>query len=168
MRVTGSPQHEVSRLSHAPPGREGWPCHQGLPTDAYVASATVGNRNILVDGVELKGDTELNIAVRTPGATIEGVVSDLKGQKLSDAVVALVPDGPLRGAGPLYRSIITDVQGRYEIRGVAPGSYHLFAWTELEGSAFRNAEFMKEFDEKGEPVRIDRADQTLVNLRALN
>jgi len=108
---------------------------EGVPSDAYVESAKVGAQDVLADGIQLDKDTELHIVIRTPGATIGGTVIDMKGEKLSDALVALVPDAPLRDAGPLYRSIISDFQGSYEIRGVAPGSYRLFAWTDLEGAA---------------------------------
>ena len=79
------------------------------------------------------------------------------GQLVPDAVVALVPDAPLRNAGLLYRSGTTDINGKYQLRGVAPGSYKIFAWTELEGAAYRNAEFMQRFDTTGTSVRIDKA-----------
>jgi hypothetical protein len=140
----------------------------GMPRDAYVASAKIGDKDVLADGIPLTGDIELNIAIRSPGATLSGIVSDARGEKLADAVVALVPDGALRAAGPLYRSIISDVNGNYEIRGIAPGSYHMFAWTDLEGAAYRNAEFMKGFDGKGQAVKIERADHAAVNLNVLN
>src|SRR4030095_2746107 len=119
------------------------------------SSAKVGEKDILTEGLQLDADTELQIVIRSPGGTIGGAVTNFRGEKLSDAVVALVPDRPRRAAGPLYRSIIHDVNGSYEIRGVAPGSYHVFAWTDLEGAAYRNAEFMKDFDDKGQPVKIE-------------
>jgi hypothetical protein len=78
----------------------------------------------------------------------------VSGAKLADAVVVLVPDPPLRSAGLRYRTAISDVNGKFELRGIAPGSYHLFAWTELEGAAYRNADFMKDFEGKGVPIKV--------------
>jgi hypothetical protein len=141
---------------------------EGMPRDAYVASAKAGEKDILTEGLQLDADTELQIVIRSPGGMVGGAVTNSRGEKLSDAVVALVPDGPRRAAGPLYRSVISDVNGNYEIHGVAPGSYHIFAWTDLEGAAYRNAEFMKEFDDRGQPVKIESAESAAVNLTVLN
>ena len=85
---------------------------------------------------------------------------------LSHAVVALVPDSPMPSAGPLYRSDISDIRGLFELRGIAPGSYRLFAWTELEGAAYRNPQFMKEFEERGMPVRIEKGQRLSMDLLA--
>jgi protocatechuate 3,4-dioxygenase beta subunit len=136
----------------------------GMPSDAYVESAQAGGEDILANGLQLSGDAELQIVIRSPGSVIEGTVTDSGGDKLSDAVVALVPDAPLRAAGVLYRSVISDVNGRYQLRGVAPGSYQLFAWAEIEGAAYRNAEFMKDFDGKGRPVRVQAAGRMSIDL----
>jgi hypothetical protein len=104
--------------------------------------------------------------LRSPGGVVEGIVRGAKGEKLSDAVVVLVPDAPLRSADVLYRSVISDVSGRYQLRGVAPGSYHLFAWTELEGAAYRNEQFLKEFEEKSRAVRIEMAELVSADVTA--
>jgi hypothetical protein len=70
-----------------------------------------------------------------------------------------------RGTVPRIRSVVTDSEGRFEIHGIAPGSYKLFAWPELEGAAYRNAEFMKEFEERGKPVKIEKGPQLTVDQR---
>jgi hypothetical protein len=138
----------------------------GMPPDAYVESAQAGGEDVLAKGLQLNADTELKIVLRTPGSIVEGVVRDSKGERLSDAVVALVPDAPLRSAGVLYRSHISDVEGRYQLRGVAPGSYHLFAWTELAGAAFRNEQFLKEYEGKARPVEIEKGARISADITA--
>jgi hypothetical protein len=154
-------------------GREGllpqgryWLELQDTAADTYVVSATVAGRDILRDGIPLEADSELELVLASPGGVMQGIVRDSNGNTLSHAVVALVPDSPMRSAGPLYRSDISDVRGRFEIRGIAPGSYRLFAWTELEGAAYRNPEFMKEFDERGTPVRIEKGQRLSMDLLA--
>lgn len=137
-----------------------------MPPNAYVVSAKADDHDVLESGVQLTGNIQLRIVLNTSGSVIEGVVSDSNGQKLSEAVVALVPDAPLRLAGPLYRSAISEIDGRYEIRGVAPGSYHLYAWPDLEGAAYRNAEFMKAFDDRGVPVQVKKGEPVALNLTA--
>jgi hypothetical protein len=60
---------------------------------------------------------------------------------------------------------VTDSNGAFTIQGITPGSYHLFAWPELEGAAYRNAAFMRRYEGKGEPVHFGRGDQLTVRLK---
>jgi hypothetical protein len=148
-----------------PQGRY-WLELQDTAADTYVVSATVAGQDILRDGIPLEADSELDLVLASPGGVMQGIVRDSNGNTLSHAVVALVPDSPMRSAGPLYRSDISDIRGRFELRGIAPGSYRLFAWTELEGAAYRNPEFMKEFEERGMPVRIEKGQRLSMDIAA--
>jgi hypothetical protein len=138
----------------------------GMPPDAYVESAQAAGNDILEKPRRLIADTELKIVLRSPGTVLEGLVTNSNGEKLPDAIVALVPEAPLRSAGVLYRTATSDVNGKYQLRGIAPGSYRLFAWTELEGAAYRNAEFMKDYEGKGRPIRIERGSKGTADLTA--
>ena len=73
---------------------------------------------------------------------------------------ALMPDD--RGQKALMISRNTDANGVFEIKA-APGSYHLYAWMELDGAAYRNEEFMKKCDDRGTAVRIDKDGKVLDN-----
>jgi hypothetical protein len=138
-----------------------------MPADAYVASARSEDRDVLAEGLRIERDTNLDIVLSTPGAVIAGRVTNAKGEHLSHAVVALVPDAPLRDATVLYRSDASTYDGTFELRGVAPGVYHLFAWPDLPGFAYRNAEFMKKYENRGIPVRIDSVKSLSIDLTAL-
>src|SRR5262249_34000017 len=98
-----------------------------LPADAAVISAKASGHGMFPDGVQIDGDTKIEIVLGTPGAVITGVVKNSKDERISDAVVALVPDAPMRAAGPLYRTGGSDINGGFELRAIAPGAYHLFA-----------------------------------------
>jgi hypothetical protein len=137
---------------------------QGLPADAYVLSIKEGDRDILAGGLNVTRDTDLEIVFVQPGEVVDGVVRTVTGAPLADAAVALVPDAPYRATGLRYRAVVTDPRGRFELHGVAPGSYKLFAWPELEGAAYRNAEFMKEFEDRGKPLKVDKGAKPSVDL----
>jgi 5-hydroxyisourate hydrolase-like protein (transthyretin family) len=139
----------------------------GMPPDAFVASAKSGDRDMLRDGLTIERDTHIDIALLTPGAVIRGKVSNGKGEQLSDATVVLVPDAPYRDAGVLYRTDISTHDGTFELRGIAPGNYLLFAWSDLHGTAYRNAEFLKNVETKGKPLRIEKAPLLSVDLVAI-
>lgn len=138
----------------------------GLPANTYVQSAKAGDHDILAEGLSVSGDTKLEIVLATPGAIVQGTVRDAGGIALAGASVALVPDVPYRATALLYRTVISDPNGKFEIHGIAPGSYKLFAWPELEGAAYRNADFMEEYEERGKPVKIDKAARLSADLTA--
>lgn len=140
---------------------------QGLSDDSYVLSAKANGRDILADGLNVTtADIDMEIVLSAQGAIVSGVVRTNTGDLLPDASVVLVPDAPYRNTSLLYRSIVTDQNGKFEIHGVRPGAYKLFAWTELEGAAYRNSEFMKEFEERGIPLTIGKGARETVDLVA--
>ena len=69
---------------------------QCMSPDAYVVSAKVSGRDILPNGVQIDSYPQIDILFATPGGTVEGTVTDSKDETINDAVVALVPDGPMR------------------------------------------------------------------------
>jgi hypothetical protein len=140
---------------------------QGLPPDMYLQSAKIGDRDVLAGELNITSDTTLDIVLATPGAILDGIVRTADGNVLADSAVVLVPESPYDKVLARYRSVITDSNGKYEIHGVAPGSYKLYAWPELEGFAYRNAEFMKEFEGRGKIIRIEKKDHVSVDLTAL-
>src|SRR5688572_22900925 len=153
----------VAPVAYNPPGV------RVPPTSAITDSQgrfSIETKDVLSEGLDIPGDTELEIVLGASGGLIQGTVRDATGNTLPDAVVGLVPDAPRRKAGPLYQSVITDPNAKFEIHGIAPGSYKLFAWPELEGLAYRNAEFMKEFEDRGKPVKVEKGVRLAVDLTA--
>ena len=65
----------------------------GLPPDAYVSSAVMGKRDVLNDGVSLRGNAEpLRVIVSAPGGRIEGAVVDDSEQPSPGVRIVLVPE----------------------------------------------------------------------------
>jgi hypothetical protein len=139
-----------------------------MPPDAYIVSARSGDLNVLADGIRIDRHTQLDILLSTPGSVIDGIVTDDRGEPLSAAVIALVPDAPLRNALPLYRSDIASYDGSFELRGIAPGSYRLIAWNDLPGAAYLNTAFMKTYEDKGIPIRIDAARHLTMDVKVVD
>jgi hypothetical protein len=138
-----------------------------LPATMYVRSAAVSGHDVLRESIRVEGDMEIDIVLATSSALVKGVVHDAGGEKLSDAIVALVPDGSLRSAADLYRSVISDRNGQFQMQGIAPGSYHLFAWADLQGAAYRNADFMKKYEGAGAALKIEKSSQIVQDLAVL-
>jgi hypothetical protein len=141
---------------------------QGMPADAYVISAEISGKDALSSRMQIEKDSELNIVIGTSGGVIKGVVKNSAGEAVPEAIVAILPDPPRRTAGLLYRSVTADSSGHFELRGIAPGNYHLFSWIALPGAAYRNADFMKTYDERGTAIRIEKDSQLLMNTRLVD
>ena len=83
---------------------------------------------------------------------------------LPDAYVKLVPDSPRRGQMASYADCKTDAGGTCSMLGVAPGSYHAFAFAEERQVDFRDAAATAEIEDSGKAVSIGEGEQQGVEL----
>jgi len=115
--------------------------------NAYVKSIRLGNVDVLNAGLHLdaKPQASLEVVVRIGAGNIDGATT-------GDALVALLPD--LRSRTDLYRSVAADPQGRFRFEHIPPGEYKIFAWTEAEDGVWFDPEFMRQFENRGTPVRL--------------
>ena len=58
----------------------------------------------------------------------------------------------------------TDASGRFQLDGVAPGDYKLFAWEDVEDGAWLDSAFMKLDEDKGTPMRVGEGSKTMVDV----
>jgi hypothetical protein len=97
-------------------------------------------------------------------------VTDDDGLPTPGVWVALVPDSEVRRSKHrLYKSETTDQYGHFDLRGIAPGGYLLFSWTEAEDGAWEDPEFLKPFLEKkkGQSISLQEGDTKSMNLVAI-
>ena len=78
-----------------------------------------------------------------------------------------VPDEARRTNFKLFKSQTTDQYGKFELRGLAPGSYKIFSWTGIEKDEWEDADFLKPFEDKGETVELHDEDVKTVNLKVI-
>jgi hypothetical protein len=127
-----------------------------LPGNLYLNDVLQSGRSVFDSGIEIRPGTapdSLEVAVRSGAGTVSGNVLDAAGKPLARATVALVPNE--RRTNPsLYRSAISDANGRFQLSGVAPGEYKLFAWAGATNGAHFNAEFLAKYEARGLPVTI--------------
>ncbi len=68
-----------------------------------------------------------------------------------------MPEESKRTVDRLFKSVTTDQNGQYELRGLAPGKYSVFSWDEVERGAWQDADFLKPFEDKG--IAVDVAEE---------
>ena len=123
--------------------------------DMYLKSVRLGNSDVLEQGLRISGQPAGSLdVVIAQGTSIKGRAVDNSQQPVVNAAVALVPDAPLGRRLERYRTARTDADGRFLLRGVPPGDYKAFAWTEVEEGSWLNADFIRSYESRSTPVRV--------------
>jgi len=139
-----------------------------IPRDIYVSSIRQGTRDVVAQGLQItKGENRLELVVRAGAGSIQGRVSHKDGRPVHDAAVVLVPEAKGR---PLiaYRQGRTDQHGDFDLRGIIPGAYRIYAWSNIRPNEFMNPEFMKQFEGRGQLLQIAERQQASMNLFPLD
>ena len=143
-------------------------CH-GLPPAAFLKSASLGDEDVLEQGLNLEtgGERdELDLVVSTKSATVTALVRDSSGNPALRATVFLIRNGNAdrwrrRGYGRPQRD------GSYLIQGVAPGRYTLFATKGLQPGAWRDPEFVERHQDQGTELELSEDQQKSVEVTLL-
>ncbi len=136
----------------------------GLPDNAYVLSIKLGGHDVDDSGTAFPGAGELAIAVSRGGAQVEGVVSGVDGKPAAGATVTFLPDSKRPSA---YASTGVDQHGTFLMKGLRPGKYRVLAWEDIEGGAFRDAEFVKPFESRAQAVALEEGGRLKLELKAV-
>jgi hypothetical protein len=67
----------------------------------------------------------------------------------------------------VYRNATTDASGHIRLDGVVPGSYTLYAWEEVTPNAWTDADFIRNFENRGTRVRVDPGGAASVEARVI-
>ena len=136
---------------------------RALPADAYIKSMRLGGADVLDDGLHLSAQPRdvLEIVIGYAGR-INGTVTNARREGQPGATVVAVPDSGDRSRPERYKSVSTDGGGRFQIQGIAPGTYKLFAWEDIEDGAWHDPDIMRAYESRGTSVRVrDGNDETV-------
>lgn len=128
--------------------------YRGFPDEAYFESVRSGETDVFRDGFTIleSGTGSIEIKVVFDAGKVTGTVSDKDGQVVGGAVVALAPAE--RRRSDRYRDVVADQYGHFEIKGVPPGDYKVFAWEDVEPGAWFSAEFLRTCEVQGTAVTV--------------
>jgi hypothetical protein len=127
----------------------------GMPDGCYLKSARLGENDMLENGATLTaGAGPLEIVLSAAGGQVDGVVMGNSQQPAGGATALLIPDERRRNRPDLFRTTTTDQNGRFSMKGVAPGDYKLYAFQEVEPGAWQDPEFLKRYERDAESVSV--------------
>ena len=136
-------------------------------TDAfYVQSVRVGSLDATELGIDLSSAASTSTIEVTLGSKPGNVLGKvMEGDKPAvGRIVTLLPD-PARPLQPyLTKRATTAEDGSFTVKGVAPGNYKVFAWEEITSDLYRDAEFMRRFDNDGSKVVVKEGSSERVEL----
>jgi uncharacterized surface anchored protein len=132
----------------------------------YLKEVRLGTADVLADGLHIDGkpSEELEIVLGTDVATLHGTVVNQKQEPMPNAVVAIVPYPIGNGRQELHKNAATDVSGQFQLHGIAPGDYIVFAWDDVEFGMWQNPEFTRSYESVGKRIHIGEAASETVEL----
>jgi hypothetical protein len=142
-----------------------------VPPGGYLKAMRLGDQDVLTEDMTIDPGTRdpLHIVVSTRGAVVAGTVTVPPGvARSARAVMLLAPYGKYAQVLSFYSRTNADDSGHFEIKGVTPGRYKLYAFEELDPSAYEDPGFLKPFEalseafDVAEGARIDRQTQLVL------
>jgi hypothetical protein len=154
-------------LAGLPPGPPGL-----KERNVYVKSIRVGNQDVLDTGVVVPpgaADLKMEIVLGGNAAAIEGRVVDSDNAPVDGAVVGLVP-ATVSARGfrmDMYKSTASDPSGGYQIQGLPPGAYKVFAWEDFDTNALVDQDLIRFYEGRGAEVQIDEGGRVSLDLQVI-
>ena len=118
--------------------------HVPVRPDFYVGDIRAGGRSVAAAGFEAGVDPtdDLEILIGTNGGAVTGTVLNANSKR--PANVILIPELALRGNAALFGAVVTNADNQFEFRGLAPGTYKIFAVP--PGTPLRGNELISKYE----------------------
>jgi hypothetical protein len=137
-----------------------------IPQGCYLKAVTYGGVDALAKGASIgEGAGTLDVLLSPNGGSVDGTVTGDDDKPAVGATVALVPEAK---RSDLYQTGTTDQNGRFTIRGVAPGSYQLYAWDYLEPGAYEDPAFLEPYRNQVKTVTVEEKSRVTRDLPLLH
>jgi hypothetical protein len=131
---------------------------------AYLTSIKVGNVKPDAE-FSLTGPASIELVAGTKAATLEGIVLDQGHQPVPNATVVAVPEERYRKVPSRYVVETSDQKGWFAMKGLAPGTYTLYAWLDLENDLYYDSDFLALQAGNATSMKIDEGTDQHVELK---
>src|ERR1019366_4910695 len=142
-----------------------------LPEGFYVKSVRSANLDVLAGGLEVAGESpaQLDVVLSPNAGQVTGTVLDPNTQKAAPAMmVVLVPqEKERRDREAFYLTATSDLSGQFTFKGVVPGEYRVYAWEDVEYSAWMDPDFMKPLESRGEGGSVSEGGRQAIQVNLI-
>jgi hypothetical protein len=123
----------------------------GLPENSYVKAINFGGQDFNGKDLDLSNSSggEMQVVISPNGAEVTGTVRDADGKPVPSAVVQVCDK-----SGEVAKSANTDQNGAFDLKGLAPGEYKVFAWEDRGDGIVQDPDFRKIFESKATVMKL--------------
>lgn len=138
-----------------------------IPRGGYLKSMMLGDKDVLIDDMQVTGRTDqpLKIVVGAKAASLKGEVDIPQTYVGLEAAVLLAPEGRFRGVHTYYTLKGINPEGEFQMDGITPGSYRVYAFSELNYRSYQDPEFLKQLTDKGVAVEFKEGEAVVLPKR---
>ena len=130
----------------------------GRPSQAlYVEDIRAGGKSVIDSGFQVGLDVvdSMEVVVGTKPGSVEGRIAG--GRSSLPAALILIPEASRRSNLSLYQVINVDGDDHFQVAGIAPGQYKLFAVPYLnEPPPFRSMEFIARYESRAISITVHK------------
>jgi len=154
-----------------PPGTPNQTVPAAIP-NLYLKSAMRGSEDVLNNGLSLKEQDRdvVEIVLGSNPARITGHVARTSnnGPEPADyTTVVLIPDQGRQFRIDTFKTAVTDASGKFQILGIPPGNYRLFAWDDVSPNAWMDPDFLRNYEDRGSSVVLTEGSTVDIGLSAI-
>jgi hypothetical protein len=133
----------------------------------YVKSIRNRESDIADKGIQLAStfDGTLDVLLALDSGGLDGRVLDEGRDTGGAARVVLVPEA--RHRRDLYIALTSSSTGRFQLQGIAPGNYKIFAWKDAPSGSWYDPDFLVAYENRGLPVEIEPGSAEYVELKRI-
>jgi hypothetical protein len=150
-----------------PPGS--WDINPGpIPKGGYLKSMRLGEQDVLAEDMEIgpATDVPLNIVISSRGGKVSGEIDSDKPPR-RPATIMLAPVGKFAAVMSFFSLAESDADGKFELSGLTPGKYRLFAFDRQPQGDFRGPDIVKKLEPLGEAVDVVEGETLQVKVKAI-
>ena len=141
-------------LKSVPPGV--WDINaMPIPRGSYLKSMHLGKQDVLREEMSIGPGTQgpLTIEISSKGGKLSGGIAG--SPPLSSApFIVLAPDAENAKVLSFFSSAVVEANGKYQLTGLHPGPYKLYAFTGVESGAWFDPAFLPRYSERAVAVKI--------------
>jgi hypothetical protein len=109
----------------------------------------------------------MEITISLSAGTVSGTSVSREGKPVANAAVVLIPSSDRRKRVDLYKNVFSAADGKFRITGIAPGDYKVFSWSDVDTGAWQDPDFIKDYEDQGQPIHISEGTSATIQVIAL-